>query len=483
MSLFGNRIYLSADYYFNETTDILENLEIPESTGRTEVKANGGVVTNKGVELYANIKWVNNSNLVFSTSFNMAYNKNVIKKSYYNYASFQEAIKSNPGKGGVINIIGLETGSIYGWKFAGVNPKTGNPQYYLTEEGKRACGTIFDQWDSYSDSDRQFYETIIGTPEQGIPDVVDFMRNDDTKQKSLMMSSMQYLGRSNPRFVGGFNTYLRYKNLEFTTSWTFKTGHIVPNFNDYQNAPGSGTYSSDLAVSSTNREKRYLYYWQFPGDVTDIPRFNSSGNDYWATMCTSANYSKGDYLRLTNLSLSYRFPARIIRRWGGIQNLSLGFNIRNLLTFTKYRGLDVGTGGGFPGIPLAILFPGTEFVLCDSIGKKIKVVEEVIRTLELKNARAVKSRAEDIPGKFDYIVSRAVANLSDFLPYVKGKYSKGILYLKGGDISPEGALGKELTIALARNRIPAKTVTVTDVNLWFSEDFFQSKKLIFIPGT
>lgn len=347
MSLFGNRIYLSADYYFNETTDILENLEIPESTGRTEVKANGGVVTNKGVELYANIKWVNNSNLVFSTSFNMAYNKNVIKKSYYNYASFQEAIKSNPGKGGVINIIGLETGSIYGWKFAGVNPKTGNPQYYLTEEGKRACGTIFDQWDSYSDSDRQFYETIIGTPEQGIPDVVDFMRNDDTKQKSLMMSSMQYLGRSNPRFVGGFNTYLRYKNLEFTTSWTFKTGHIVPNFNDYQNAPGSGTYSSDLAVSSTNREKRYLYYWQFPGDVTDIPRFNSSGNDYWATMCTSANYSKGDYLRLTNLSLSYRFPARIIRRWGGIQNLSLGFNIRNLLTFTKYRGLDVGTGGTF----------------------------------------------------------------------------------------------------------------------------------------
>ena len=106
-------------------------------------------------------------------------------------------------------------------------------------------------------------------------------------------------------------------------------------------------YSSDLKVSATNREKRYLYYWQFSGDRTDIPKFTTSDNDYWASLCTSDKYSKGDYLRLTNLSLSYRFPSRLIKQWAGMQNLSLGFNARNLVTFTKYRGLDVGTGNAF----------------------------------------------------------------------------------------------------------------------------------------
>ena len=353
MALLNSRVNITFDYYFNETEDILENLEIPASTGRTMVKANGGIVENKGLEFYTNIKWVNNNDWTFSTAFNIARNKNVIKKSFYDYDSYQEAIKSNVSMGGVINIIGQETGSIYGWKVAGVNPQTGNPQYYLTEAGKRAYGAFLDKWDSYSEEQKKQYLAMIGSP-NSIPDMVDFVRDSD-KRMDYQMPSLQYLGRSNPKFVGGFNTYLRYKGLEFTTSWTFKTGHLVPNFNDYQNAPNNEAssaraalgYSSDLKVSATNREKRYLYYWQFPGDCTDIPRFTTSDNDYWASLCTSDKYSKGDYLRLTNLSLSYRFPSRIIKQWAGMQNLSLGFNARNLVTFTKYRGLDVGTGNAF----------------------------------------------------------------------------------------------------------------------------------------
>ena len=353
MSLLNSRVNITLDYYFNETEDILEDLEIPASTGRTTVKANGGIVENKGLEFYTNIKWVNNNDWTFSTAFNIARNKNVIKKSFYDYDSYQDAIKSNVSMGGVINIIGQETGSIYGWKVAGVNPQTGNPQYYLTEAGKRAYGAFLDKWDSYSEEQKKQYLAMIGSP-NGIPDVVDFVRDSD-KKMGYQMPSMQYLGRSNPKFVGGFNTYLRYKGLEFTTSWTFKTGHLVPNFNDYQNAPNNEAssvraalgYSSDLKVSATNREKRYLYYWQFPGDRTDIPKFTTSDNDYWASLCTSDKYSKGDYLRLTNLSLSYRFPSRLIKQWAGMQNLSLGFNARNLVTFTKYRGLDVGTGNAF----------------------------------------------------------------------------------------------------------------------------------------
>lgn len=166
---------------------------------------------------------------------------------------------------------------------------------------------------------------------------------------------MQYLGRSNPKYVGGINTYLRYKNLEFSTQWSYKIGHIIPSFNDLQNAPNnnansalapSASYSSDLAVSSTNRERRYLSFWKTRGDVTNIARFVSSGNDYWAGMATSDKYEKGDYIRLTNISLSYRLPAHLVQRFG-MKNMSLSFNAYNLLTFTKYKGMDVGTGGSF----------------------------------------------------------------------------------------------------------------------------------------
>jgi 16S rRNA (guanine527-N7)-methyltransferase len=109
------------------------------------------------------------------------------------------------------------------------------------------------------------------------------------------------------------------------------------------------------------------------------------------------------------------------------------------------RVLDVGTGGGFPGIPLAIMFPQTQFHLVDSIGKKIKVVNEVAAALGLSNVKASHLRAEEVKEQFDFVVSRAVTQLKDFYPWVKGKFNKasknklanGILYLKGGDLTQE----------------------------------------------
>lgn len=346
LALFDNLINFTVDYYSNRIVDVLENLEVPYSIGRPSVKANGGVVENQGVELYLNIRWVNRKDFTFSTSGNVARNKNVIRKSHYDYDSYQEAIKTSTLKGGIINIIGEETGSIYGWENAGVNPVTGNPRYYLSEEGKRAYAQFLDGWDSYSDTKKAEYEGMI-TSFNSVPDYVDFVR-DANEKMSYQMPSMQYLGRSNPKFVGGFNTFMRYKGLEFSTSWTFKTGHIIPNFNDYQNAPlnNQNGYSADLSVSATNREKKYLYFWQAPGDVTNVPRFTTSMEDNWAGMYTSDRYAKGNYLRMTNLSLNYRFSSQFTERLK-MKNLSLGFNARNLLTFTKYRGMDVGSGNAF----------------------------------------------------------------------------------------------------------------------------------------
>ena len=143
--------------------------------------------------------------------------------------------------------------------------------------------------------------------------------------------------------------------------------------------------------------------------------------------------------------------------------------------------MDVGTGGGFPGIPLAIMFPDVDFLLVDSIGTKIKVVTEVANALGLKNVRAVKARAEEIDEKFDFVVSRAVTDLGNFLPWVKGKYTKGVIYLKGGDLNPGGALYQELENAAAKCRIEKKKMTFCPIEMWFADEFFKEKYVIYIP--
>jgi len=141
------------------------------------------------------------------------------------------------------------------------------------------------------------------------------------------------------------------------------------------------------------------------------------------------------------------------------------------------RVLDVGTGGGFPGIPLAILFPETQFFLVDSIGKKIKVVQEVAKAIGLQNLRAAHTRAEDVPGKFDFVVSRAVTRLKEFYPWVKGKFNKdskntlpnGILYLKGGDLAEE----------IAESGLKVQQYHLKD---YFSEEFFDTKQVIYVKA-
>lgn len=137
--------------------------------------------------------------------------------------------------------------------------------------------------------------------------------------------------------------------------------------------------------------------------------------------------------------------------------------------------LDVGTGGGFPGIPLAIMFPETQFHLTDAIGKKIKVVSAVAEELDIKNVKAEHVRAEKVKDTYDFIVSRAVTNMPDFVKLVKGKIAKnqlhelknGILYLKGGDLT------EELSVY--------STSKIYNLSDFFNEEFFDTKKIVYLP--
>jgi len=136
--------------------------------------------------------------------------------------------------------------------------------------------------------------------------------------------------------------------------------------------------------------------------------------------------------------------------------------------------LDLGTGGGFPGIPLAILFPSAQFVLCDSVGKKTIVAQAVASSLELSNVQVVNARAESLPSAFDFVVSRAVAALPDFYPWVKGKFKRGILYLKGGDVVPE------IAAVMARYRLPRGSVHTWPISSWLQDPWYEGKLVIHI---
>jgi 16S rRNA (guanine527-N7)-methyltransferase len=137
--------------------------------------------------------------------------------------------------------------------------------------------------------------------------------------------------------------------------------------------------------------------------------------------------------------------------------------------------LDVGTGGGFPGVPLAILFPNVHFTLVDSIGKKIKVVEDVVQGLGLINVVPINARVEEVPKQFDFIVSRAVAVMPTFVHWVKGKIKKesvhqrrnGILYLKGGNLEEEL---KEY-----------RTAEIFELSDYFNEEFYDTKRVVYLP--
>ena len=189
---------------------------------------------------------------------------------------------------------------------------------------------------------------------------------------------------------------------------------------------------------------------------------------------------KDQFARLMPLYREWNEKINVISR-KDIENLYLNHVLHSLgiAKLTSFKPgadiLDVGTGGGFPGIPLAILFPETRFHLVDSIGKKITVVKNVAEGVGLKNVRAEQIRAEQVKGEYDFVVSRAVTRLKEFYGWIHRKVKKdsrhslynGILYLKGGDLDEE----------LAELKKPHQ---IFELNRVFKEEFFETKKVVYV---
>ena len=192
-------------------------------------------------------------------------------------------------------------------------------------------------------------------------------------------------------------------------------------------------------------------------------------------------YNKEDFSKACELYKEWNAKINVVSR-KDIDNIFEHHFLHSLaiLEYLKQKGepleglriLDVGTGGGFPGIPLAMTMPSCRFTLCDSIGKKILVARSVAESLGLENVDCVNARAESIEGEFDWVVSRAVTALTNFYPWVRGKYNKGILYLKGGDV-----LG-EVSELCAKFRIDPAKISVWPISSFLEDEYFAEKFVI-----
>ena len=136
--------------------------------------------------------------------------------------------------------------------------------------------------------------------------------------------------------------------------------------------------------------------------------------------------------------------------------------------------LDVGTGGGFPGIPLAVRFPAVRFTLCDSVGKKIKVARAVAEGLGLENVICVNDRVENLPGNYDFVVSRAVTDLATFYHWIRGRFRHAAFYLKGGDLE------KEIAECVHRERLDPGKIFQVPIADWFPDPWYAEKKIVVI---
>ncbi len=320
-SLFKSRLNIEFNYYNNRTVDLLDNKQLPISSGVPSIKANVASVTNQGIELNLTTVIVNKNDWRWTVNFNLSKNENKITETFYKDISELPIIDNEwpiafPSK---YYTVGYDVSAVFGYEFAGVDPLTGNTLAYVTNE------EFLNPWEIHSEKDGR-----------KIIDMDHYFNHEAT---------ISYLGKTEPSLYGGFGTTLSYKDFTLAAQFAYVSGNIIV-------SPST----TQLAAASRNLLRNSANRWRQPGDITDIPeivkRSNSNSGvsklaytDYFF----SSNMEKGDFLKLTYVNLSYDLPRTFIRKLG-MQRCRFSINANNLFTWTKYKGIDPENNGlfGYP---------------------------------------------------------------------------------------------------------------------------------------
>ncbi|ERJ57867.1 hypothetical protein M472_16285 [Sphingobacterium paucimobilis HER1398] len=307
MSVLNSRVNIEANYYDNKVTDLLDDVALPASVGRTSSMMNAGILSNKGWELSARVDVVKNRDWLWEVGANLTTVKNNLDKVYNKRTPNVSSLDPR-------NVENYAMRSWFGYKFSHIDPTNG----HMMVNAQRIDGQ----------------GAVVGD------EVIDLSTISTADLQAKYTT--YYLGQQDPKMYGGFNTRIRYKNITLTSNFVFADGNMIKGFQDRREGPSGET--DDVTASRTNRLKNQQYRWRQHGDVTDIP-FYSQGTSNYTRYLVDKDIESGAYIKCTELGLNWRANPAMFKKF--VKQLQIGLLANNLFTITPYSGTDPETQMAF----------------------------------------------------------------------------------------------------------------------------------------
>ncbi|WP_140938524.1 SusC/RagA family TonB-linked outer membrane protein [Sphingobacterium lumbrici] len=313
LSVLNSRLNIEANYYDNKVSDLLDNVSLPASIGRTSSVVNAGILSNKGWELSVRVEAVKNTDWLWEIGANLTTVNNNLDKVYYKKTPNISSLSPQ-------NVENYAVRSWFGYKYSHIDPTNGHLMVFAQKVDPVG--------------------NIVGD------EVIDLSKITSADLQTKYRT--YYLGQQDPKTYGGFNTRVRYKNFTLSSNFVFADGNMIKGFQDRREGPSGQT--DDITASRTNRLKNQQYHWRQHGDVTDIPFYAQSTSNYTFYL-TDRDIESGAYIKCTELGLNWRANPALFKKL--VKQLQVGVFANNLFTITPYSGIDPETqmAFGYPTTP------------------------------------------------------------------------------------------------------------------------------------